>query len=178
MKLETVNVRPRNNKNNGVRPNPERKKDYDLVTFTKEFKRINSFSTVKIIYVPETHNKYIPQRIIYNTKNNRTTMIYHDNKVIRTQPSKCDLNNSTIELGVIIGLLKGFNMRDINAVIGYVWKNYRTTRQKEIYLRSLLHSLYFEAEVSVSQVDKIIKSLVDNKSKVIIGDYEILLEVK
>ena len=128
--------------------------------------------------VPENHNRYLPAKIVHNTKNKRTTIIYHDNTVIRTQPNKCDLNNSTLELGVIIGLLKRFNMRDINAIIGYVWKNYRTTRQKEIYLRSLLHSLYFEAEISVSQVDKIIKSLADNKSEVIVGEHKIKLEVK
>lgn len=141
-----------------------------------------TISTTKAIRNSFYEFNPIPKKIVYNAKLGRTTLIYNNNHVIRSEATKGDLKNSTLELGVYIALLKKLELDRLDHVINYTWTNFKTSKQKEIYLSGILHTELQGYGVSRNQLDKIIKSLKDNKDKVIINvdneDYHIELEYK
>lgn len=124
----------------------------------------------------------MPKKIVYNAKLGRTTLVYNNNYVVRSEATKGDLKNSTLELGIYIALLKSLELERLNHIINYTWTNFKTSKQKEIYLSGILHTELQGYGVSRNQLDKIVKSLKDNKDKVIINvdnkDYHIELEYK
>lgn len=146
-----------------------------LVNWNINKDKIISFEDVFINIKEENYNDHLPTKVVINETKKRTTMIFKDNRVVRTEAK----GEFILEFGLVVGLLKGLNYTDYRDIIEYAYTGTEFTDDvllfAYVYLLGVLHS---RMNISKKQLRKLISHVKENKDNVNIGGHIIKLERK
>lgn len=124
----------------------------------------------------ESNYTELPERIIFNYSNKRITVIYSNNKIVRTEPDKNSEYDA--QLGLVVALLKGLNLDNYRSIIEYAYqyeKNYEDMLPVYVHLLSALQQ---HIGLSTKQIDKLIDAVNKPKKDVNINGHIIKYEYK
>lgn len=131
-----------------------------------------AWSDVKTIYFDEY--KPLPNKIAF--RNDTTTLVYDDFKVVRAKASNKD--EAIRETGLLVALLKALNVKDYNTIIANAWDT-ENELTRHFYLYGVVQQLYVDKKLlSRNQFNKLFEAVGDKKPNVNIGGKIIELEYK
>ena len=134
----------------------------------------------RISGIRETVKPLLPNKPLLPTKiafrNNTTTLVYDNFKVVRAKASNKD--EAVRETGLLVALLKALNVKDYNTIIANAWDS-ENELTRHFYLYGVVQQLYVDKELlSRNQFNKLFEAVGDKKPNVNIGGKIIELEYK
>ena len=118
--------------------------------------------------------KPLPNKIVF--RNDTTTLVYDDFKVVRAKASNKD--EAIRETGLLIALLKALKVKDYNTIIANAWDT-DNELTRHFYLYGVVQQLYLDKKLlSRNQFNKLFEAVGDKKPNVNIGGEIIELEYK
>ena len=109
-------------------------------------------------------------------RNNTTTLVYDNFKVVRAKASNKD--EAIRETGLLVALLKALKVKDYNTIIANAWDT-DNELTRHFYLYGVIQQLYVDKELlSRNQFNKLFEAVGDKKPNVNIGGEIIELEYK
>jgi hypothetical protein len=116
----------------------------------------------------------LPTKIAF--RNDTTTLVYDDFKVVRAKASNKD--EAIRETGLLVALLKALNVKDYNTIIANAWDT-DNELTRHFYLYGVVQQLYVDKKLlSRNQFNKLFEAVGDKKPNVNIGGKIIEVEYK
>ena len=130
-------------------------------------KKIIEFSSVELFIKEHKSTNKLPNEIIFNGKNGRTTLIfnnykgsekkktliYDNNRIVRAELAKGE--EYELSLGLHVGLLKGLNIVNYRGIINYAYKIGDKVNDHSITYFYIMGALQQHIGISPNQLEKL-----------------------
>lgn len=118
-----------------------------------DLEKIIEFSSVELFISKHKPVNKLPNEIIFNGKNGRTTLIYDNNRIVRAELAKGE--EYELSLGLHVGLLKGLNIVNYRGIINYAYKIGDKVNDHSITYFYIMGALQQHIGISPNQLEKL-----------------------